>query len=131
MTEKMASISILLIHFNISLTDVVADGASAVQGRIFENHRGCYVDRGGANRLFKLLARKDNLVTPSSCAKTCLNHKMNYAGLQFRNECWCSEIPPPSSARANDRECNTACNADSRLTCGGPLRSNVYFNGIV
>ncbi len=107
---------------------MVNNGDIGRQGKITISHRGCFIDRGGANRLFKFRARKDNSVTPSSCAKTCLGHNMNYAGVQFKNECWCSKTPPPSSARTNENECSTVCNADIRLTCGGPNRLNIYFN---
>ncbi len=109
-------------------TEVATDQHDRFRGPINENHRGCFIDKGGANRLFKFLARKDNSVVPHSCLETCLNLNMNYAGVQFHNECWCSHTPPPWSARTKDSECNTACNAANFFTCGGPNRLNVYFN---
>ncbi len=92
------------------------------------NHRGCFLDGGGGKRLFEFLARKDNSVTPYSCSETCFKHNINYAGVQFYNECWCSQTPPSWTARTNESECNTSCNADAFFTCGGPNRLNVYFN---
>ncbi|RYP74513.1 hypothetical protein DL771_002987 [Monosporascus sp. 5C6A] len=52
--------------------------------------------------------------------------RYQYAGLEYSRECWCANELNSFSARLPDGECNTACDGDAAMACGGALKLSVY-----
>ena len=67
--------------------------------------------------------------TPINCIALCKMHGFLLAGVQYSDNCWCGNTPPPSTARTSESECNMPCSGDSSKTCGGSWRMNVYSAG--
>ena len=64
--------------------------------------------------------------SPSTCIKACKDAGYQLAGVQFTNQCFCGNTPPPSSVIRCDNECNKVCPGNPNQKCGGRWRMNVY-----
>jgi hypothetical protein len=68
-------------------------------------------------------------MTPELCIEKCKDNAYSYAGVQYRNECWCGGTKPPKEEKRPKSECKLACTGDSSIMCGGQYRMNIYFVG--
>lgn len=57
------------------------------------------------------------------CQAYCLNLGFYFSGLQYTDECWCSNNLPQLGLSSN---CNMACNGIPSQICGGPNALSVY-----
>lgn len=51
---------------------------------------------------------------------------MQYAGLEYGQECWCSPYLSTLSTQLNASECDLACLGNSSEICGGSLKISLY-----
>ncbi|RYO81817.1 hypothetical protein DL766_010081 [Monosporascus sp. MC13-8B] len=59
------------------------------------------------------------------CAKS-TSTRYQYAGLEYSRECWCANELNSLSVRLPDEQCNTTCDGDAAMACGGALKLSVY-----
>ncbi|KAF8214000.1 WSC domain-containing protein, partial [Mycena galopus ATCC 62051] len=85
---------------------------------------GCFPDSVSARQLPNQQTISGG-VTVESCTSACKANGFSVAGLEFGQECWCSNSPPTSSL-LSDSDCSTACAANTTEFCGGPSRLTVY-----
>ncbi|KAB5571716.1 WSC domain-containing protein [Coniochaeta sp. 2T2.1] len=90
---------------------------------VIPNRLGCFQDT--TPRILPFKARIGEVLTPNICKRACTEAGYKYAGVQNAAECWCGDIPPPSTSLLPDSECNVECTG-STSTCGAPWRMEVY-----
>ncbi|PPR05439.1 hypothetical protein CVT26_011317 [Gymnopilus dilepis] len=84
---------------------------------------GCYQDQN--NRILSNGPTTDNAQTISKCLATCQAGSYKYAGVEYGDECWCSNtMNSPITAPASD--CNMPCAGSSSQICGAGWRINIY-----
>jgi hypothetical protein len=49
-----------------------------------------------------------------------------FAGLEYSRECWCGVRLSALSARLDDAACDTPCDGNASVACGGSLKLSVY-----
>ena len=93
-------------------------------------YQGCYDDASPVWRVLGLKQPDDPSLTVQSCVWSC--HQLGYSisGLEFRNQCYCSNALYYGSALSqSDFDCNMTCNGNVTEICGGINRLSVYSNG--
>eukprot|EP01059_Diplonema_ambulator_P007044 TRINITY_DN1657_c0_g1_i4.p1 TRINITY_DN1657_c0_g1~~TRINITY_DN1657_c0_g1_i4.p1 ORF type:complete len:370 (+),score=104.67 TRINITY_DN1657_c0_g1_i4:104-1111(+) len=98
------------------------------------DYRGCYTDpkESGGDRLLLLLVRDEPAtMTIELCIAECRAFGMQYAGLQYSEECYCGNDISTGTLVA-DTECAMPCPGDATEDCGGSFRNSIYFvDGVV
>ena len=61
--------------------------------------------------------------------KKCKSQEYAYAGMEYGNQCLCSNTPPPQEKVIKTSRCSYKCPADSASMCGGSWKLNVYETG--
>ena len=86
----------------------------------------CYKD--SPSRLLGELRKEDKTgMTPEVCKAICFEkNNFQYAGVQYKYECFCGNNSPPSSKLLPISQCNLPCSGDSSKKCGGAWKMNVY-----
>ncbi|KAK9505587.1 hypothetical protein O3M35_009603 [Rhynocoris fuscipes] len=88
---------------------------------------GCYKERSVEARLLPEDYRVfRDILTPARCIAYCKEKRYDYAGLEYSNECFCSNMRPSFKSSADENDCNVACAGDENLVCGGNNRLSVY-----
>lgn len=64
--------------------------------------------------------------TPDTCIAYCAASDMQYAGLEYGQECWCAPYLSALSAKLDDSSCDLACVGNTSEICGGSLRLTLY-----
>ncbi|KAI8616365.1 WSC domain-containing protein [Chytriomyces sp. MP71] len=82
---------------------------------------GCFAD--STNRVMTFLYRRDG-ITADQCLSDCHNSNYAFAGVENRNECYCSNSVPS----ATSSNCNAPCIGNPNQLCGGPWALSVYSN---
>ncbi|CAH1400518.1 unnamed protein product [Nezara viridula] len=108
----------------LSVYDLVDKPVNYVQ----PNYVGCYADEGGRRALTGKVAPESQEMTPELCVGFCFRNGYRYAGLQYRNQCYCGE--EPLGPRSSEGDCDMECAGDSRFLCGGGWRNSVYQTSI-
>ena len=88
----------------------------------------CYTD--SSDRLLKGLEKEDKIgMTPEVCKQICFeNNNFQFAGVQYKYQCFCGNNAPPSSKLLPKSECNLPCSGDPSRKCGGVWKMNIYEN---
>eukprot|EP00121_Abeoforma_whisleri_P010163 Awhi_evm1s9367 len=73
-------------------------------------------------------------MTPSHCSSLCHHEGYDYAGLQHYSECYCArkediEDFTKHEDKVEDSQCNTHCEGDHSIMCGGGFRMSIYAIG--
>ena len=91
----------------------------------------CVMDKRSPRVLpdVRLVLKKDN--TPTLCISKCKGKGFAYAGVEYGWECFCANVPPPSDAIVDKKQCNKKCSGDQNMICGGSWRINVFKTGIM
>ncbi|GAB7347600.1 hypothetical protein MBLNU459_g4478t1 [Dothideomycetes sp. NU459] len=93
---------------------------------------GCYNETtgisggGGARALANGKMISNSTQTTETCLAYCSAASMQYAGLEYGQECWCSPYLNSLSTALNASACNIACLGNSSEVCGGSLRISLY-----
>ncbi|KAI5204641.1 hypothetical protein E4T42_01004 [Aureobasidium subglaciale] len=64
--------------------------------------------------------------TVAGCLQYCGDSNYQYAGLEYAQECWCSNYISALSVQLPESNCSLACVANSSELCGGYLTLSVY-----
>ncbi|KAF2493734.1 WSC-domain-containing protein, partial [Lophium mytilinum] len=78
-----------------------------------------YKENGGARALSAggwTMEGQDDM-TPDMCLSFC--DGMNYAGLEYGRECWCSYSLSTLSKKLDEKKCDMPCAGDGAKFCGG------------
>ncbi|WWD04019.1 hypothetical protein V865_002082 [Kwoniella europaea PYCC6329] len=85
---------------------------------------GCIVDNTNSRALPGVSSTNANNNTIQGCVSSCASKGYLFAGVEYGQECWCSNTATLTSAASTD--CNMVCPGDIWSTCGGSSRINVY-----
>ncbi|KAL0939012.1 uncharacterized protein CTRU02_205623 [Colletotrichum truncatum] len=80
----------------------------------------------GASKVFDMNA---NMTVPI-CLSFCSNgtdKEYKYAGVEYSRECWCSQKLSSLATKLDDSACDTPCDGNKNVACGGALKLNVYM----
>lgn len=90
-------------------------------------YQGCYHDSQTA-KVFPYRAIVDTrFFTLETCANACGKAGFSYAGIEFRNECWCGTSTQLEGVTIGpDSDCGMACLYNYFQRCGGSDRMSVY-----
>jgi len=100
--------------------DVVVNTSSFSSGEQ-SNYIGCYKDMHGRNRDMEYSGEGYGI---KSCKAKCKFLKKRFAGLQFYNQCFCSNSYG-SHGKAPESECSYPCTVGGG-NCGAAYRNSVY-----
>ncbi|KAJ6560470.1 WSC domain-containing protein [Mycena capillaripes] len=87
-------------------------------------YNGCFADNVNSRALPNPQTISGG-VTVESCTSACKAKGFAVAGLEFGQECWCSNSLPTSSL-LSDSDCQTTCTANTTEFCGGSSKLTVY-----
>jgi hypothetical protein len=85
-------------------------------------YRGCYFDRPTRDMSARQITLAES-ASPQVCAAVCANY--SYFGLQEFHVCFCDNNFGDFGEAPRDH-CNTPCEADPGVMCGGPWHNSVY-----
>ncbi|PPQ83225.1 LOW QUALITY PROTEIN: GH-71 [Psilocybe cyanescens] len=91
-------------------------------------YQGCYVD-SDPRVLPENGPFSTNTMTISTCLARCQAGNYLYAGVESRNECFCSNTIRNGAVLTSASDCNTPCVGNPTDTCGGVWRINIYKAG--
>ena len=89
---------------------------------------GCFRDKS-PGRAFSGEPMEDERMTPSKCARHCVDQAARYMALQDGNQCFCGNSPGDKLGKST--KCTKACAGDGATTCGGPFANQVYELSVV
>ncbi|CAC5398106.1 unnamed protein product [Mytilus coruscus] len=109
--------------FNVFVTIIVRTLKKTLNLEIqpirYTVHVGCFIDN--SNRLYDFPNPPWDIKqqTVSKCAGYCNRRNFIYSGLEFKTQCFCGNVEPPSAYDTrSDSGCNMACGGNSSETCG-------------
>ncbi|XP_046624533.1 xylosyltransferase oxt [Neodiprion virginianus] len=91
---------------------------------------GCFKDDKTLQVLSGYYAVYKGENSPDYCAKMCLQSGYPYSGVEYSIECFCGMEEPSQVRRLPDSSCNMKCPGNPKLSCGGYLTINIFWNGI-
>lgn len=92
--------------------------------------KGCYKE-ATTGRLFNGAAYTNaTAMTVESCVAFCSSQKtpQQYAGVEFGQECFCSNTLPTSAVSATPDKCDMPCPGNKKEFCGAGGSLGVYYN---
>jgi hypothetical protein len=87
-------------------------------------YMGCWMD--ASTRLLNGTTFTTSSMTPTSCQANCAAQGYQYAGVEAKNQCYCSHQIRTGTQRLGEDRCSYACVGDSTQKCGGNWAVNVY-----
>lgn len=96
--------------------------ATSLEAQQVGGYLGCFVDENDNRKLGD--EKMSSGATPQKCRAKCYGYK--YFGLQFKGECHCGDARNGKGPKRDDSECNTACEAQRGVMCGGAHRNSIY-----
>ncbi|KAJ9631628.1 hypothetical protein H2203_000027 [Taxawa tesnikishii (nom. ined.)] len=98
----------------LSVYNNTAYKPAAVQQSVGKYRQKACLTEGTSGRALQGASTVDAKMTVDMCVKYCLGKKMNYAGVEYGQECYCGKnIVSTSGAKP------TSCPAESQMTCAG------------
>ena len=88
------------------------------------DHIGCFQDSLSNRLMESKLVDVDVNMNIDMCYQNCLNLELNFFGLQYGNECWCTDEFVGDGV--NPGVCDMECLGDPSEDCGGNLSMDVY-----
>ena len=90
------------------------------------SYLGCYSDRADIlHRALPLLQEISEAMTVPMCLGQCASLGFEFAGLEYKHECYCGSRPPPYE-KLEESACTTVCGGGGEGFCGGALSLSVY-----
>ncbi|KAI0973903.1 WSC domain-containing protein [Xylaria arbuscula] len=88
----------------------------------------CAQDPAGQSRTLSDISIDQPDMTVEKCMSTCGDKGYEYAGLEFRSQCFCGHDLPQDRLPANGTQgdCSMPCAGNSNQFCGGAARISVY-----
>ncbi|XP_062568021.1 uncharacterized protein LOC134230272 isoform X2 [Saccostrea cucullata] len=91
---------------------------------VYKDYLGCFQDQ--PNRTLSGINRMgDYKLTVERCRDFCTDYQ--FYGVEFGGQCFCGNFFT-SFIKTPENECNMKCKGDTRQTCGGANRINIYSN---
>jgi len=94
---------------------------------------GCFTDNVPSSRTLLQTNFVDPRMTPALCSSFCQGGTtgvpltgLNFAGMEFTDECYCDFNIEGTSTKVNDTQCAMPCAGDSSFVCGGPGLVSIY-----
>jgi glucan endo-1,3-alpha-glucosidase len=87
-------------------------------------YMGCWMD--ASTRLLNGTTFTTSSMTPTSCQANCAAQGYQYAGVEAKNQCYCSHQIRTGTQRLGEDRCSYACVGDATQKCGGNWAVNVY-----
>jgi len=88
---------------------------------------GCYNDK--PRIMPTAVSGGDAQMSYSYCGSLCKDAGFSpnaYSGVEYANECWCTENLPSSAVVVNETECNMPCAGNKSEMCGGVYKMGVF-----
>ncbi|TFK29164.1 hypothetical protein FA15DRAFT_632705 [Coprinopsis marcescibilis] len=98
--------------------------STTIDGQVW-SYMGCYQDNSAARVLADLFII-DNANTISKCLKTCATRGYSFGGVEYGNECFCSNSLRTGSVQAIETQCSMNCAGNANEKCGAGGRVNVF-----
>ena len=90
-------------------------------------YQGCYTDDVSARTLTPgVAAAPAGGMTVDYCTSACQSQGFAYAGVEYRNECFCANAIGGNGISATGSDCNMACKGNLKEWCGGANRLTLY-----
>ncbi|KAF9880027.1 hypothetical protein CkaCkLH20_02838 [Colletotrichum karsti] len=100
-------------------------------------YQGCFNETNEIENTGKLRALSDgaskafngNMTVPM-CLSFCssgTDTDYKYAGVEYSRECWCSQKLSSLATKLDDAACDTPCDGNKEVACGGALKLGVYM----
>jgi len=90
---------------------------------------GCYTDSWpGARTLVGSSYTLNNMASTTDCIFTCLQGNFRFAGVEYGNECYCSNTVASTGTPALGSDCSTPCAGSPQNNCGGGWRLDIHWN---
>jgi WSC domain len=80
------------------------------------NYKGCWID-GAYGRILPVGANLASPNTPASCIAACTSMGYSIAGMEFSDECYCSNVLYNAAALGAEADCAMGCAGDNVSTC--------------
>lgn len=83
----------------------------------------------GARALPDISLEQPGTMTVEVCLDFCAHNRSTaykYAGLEYSRQCWCANRLSSLSTKLADSTCNTECDGNKTVACGGALKLSVY-----
>ncbi|KAL3836103.1 hypothetical protein ACJMK2_021556 [Sinanodonta woodiana] len=90
---------------------------------------GCFED-GEKRILSEVHMNDDQRMTPQFCIDHCRQYGFQFAGVEFRYECFCGNEHDLYESKP-DSECKMPCSGDAKQFCGGDWRVSVFSTELV
>lgn len=94
-------------------------------------YQGCYTEVAGRTVSGYSFTNTTGM-TVEMCVERCRDRGWKVAGLEYMQECYCSNAVRSATVKMENRECGMLCRGNKREFCGGSSRVGVYVkNGTV
>jgi hypothetical protein len=91
-------------------------------------YKACWTDVG---RTIDAAGYTDGVaMTVESCINFCSTKGLQYAGIEYAQECYCGSTLAATSKQAPETECNMACKGNASETCGAGGRLSLYYSPV-
>jgi len=91
-------------------------------------YKGCWTDVG---RTINDAGYADAVaMTIESCISYCVGKGLQWAGVEYAQECYCGATPNPTAAQVGEAECNVACKGNATEPCGAGGRLNMFYSTV-
>ncbi|KAF8908562.1 copper radical oxidase with WSC domains [Gymnopilus junonius] len=91
--------------------------------------QGCLIDNANGVRTLQGASTAQSNLTIESCINFCDSQSFFFAGVEFGDECYCSNVIGPGGTNATSTDCNVACAGNANEPCGAGNRLDVFWNG--
>ncbi|KAL7419805.1 hypothetical protein Q5752_005721 [Cryptotrichosporon argae] len=88
---------------------------------------GCRKD-GGDGKTLNAASVQNKTMTPTLCKAFCKQKGYTLAALEYGNKCWCDNAFKAGGQPYPEALCNTACQGDTSLNCGGSTGGMAVYN---
>ncbi|KAI0427654.1 WSC domain-containing protein [Xylaria sp. FL1042] len=88
----------------------------------------CAKDPAGQSRTLPDVSVDQSDMTVEKCISICSDKGFEYAGLEFKSQCFCGHGTPQDRlpTRGTQGDCSLPCSGDSNQLCGGAAQVSVY-----
>ncbi|KAI1328804.1 heme peroxidase [Xylariaceae sp. FL0255] len=87
--------------------------------------QGCWTEGDGVRALSTANTAADDM-TLETCATFCQDY--HYFGVEYSRECYCGNVPDPSSNETAVSDCSMTCSGDASEFCGGSNRLDIFYS---
>ncbi|CZS94127.1 uncharacterized protein RAG0_04170 [Rhynchosporium agropyri] len=118
--------NVLNLYSKTAATPPVAAGPAPVPSPSAGTYSyvACYADQNGGRTL---AINKSPINSVEACVTACSNSGYRYAGVEYRNECWCDNAIRTGTAQIAASNCLLPCAGTPSQTCGGSNAIQIYM----